>query len=44
MEDSLYPETGKALSNAEDEMFVNFADVQTTLQSLQDQINQIVSQ
>lgn len=44
VEDSLYPEAGKALSNAEDEMFVNFADVQTTLQSLQDQINQIVSQ
>ena len=30
--------------DAEDEMFANFADVQTTLQSLQDQINQIVSQ
>ena len=44
VEDSLNPETREALSNAEDEMFVNFADVQTTLQSLQDQINQIVSQ
>ena len=40
----LHPETANVLSDAEDEMFANFADVQTTLQSLQDQINQIVSQ
>lgn len=44
VEDSLHPETANVLSDAEDEMFANFADVQTTLQSLQDQINQIVSQ
>lgn len=41
VEDSLHPETAKVLSDAEDEMFANFADVQTTLQSLQDQITKL---